>query len=306
MLKLLKSGRQDKDPPTDFMDSVRLMELMQYFPLGGAVRFYPEFQKDIVLESLIIGYGINDYVVYSHNEIHSQFEGSRHTIVLDDSGKSIPLQRVTSFSFLLPQIDGIENSLDYDRRAALGTGGPFRAGNTVTMLSCHVDRGAPQIDTTVRRRTVLNDGYYAGQEIAILDVLPKTFVIVDRRTHQRLMTRVPVTLRFAHHEESHPCTLLDLAHHSVRLVYDNRATGELVRQNQDVVVTVGLGNQPKTYILSGKVYRKLEDGCVVLLEGIHKGSHFAAIERLDLLEITANLLQHPETMRLLKQHHGTL
>lgn len=306
MLKLLRNSRQDKDQPTAFMDSVKLMELMLYFPIGGHVRFYPEFQRDIVLQSLVIGYGINDYVVYSHNDIRGQFEGNRHTVLLNDGGKTIALPRIESFCFLLPQIDGIENSLDYDRRAALGSGGPFRAGNTITMLSLHVDRGAPQIDATVRRRTVLNDGYYAGQEIAVLDILPKTFAIIDRREQQRLMTRVPVTLRFATREESYPCTLLDLSRQSLRVVYDDRQTGDLIQPNQEVVITVGLGNQPKTFILSGKVYRKLDDGCVISLENILKGSRFVAIDRLDALEITSNLLQHPETMKLLKQHQDKL
>ncbi len=306
MLKLLRNSRQEKGSSAEVIEGVKLIELMQYFPIGGGVRFYPEFQKDIVLQSLVIGYGINDYVVYSHNDIRSQYEGNRHTILLDDNGKYLPLKKIESFCFLLPYIDGLENSLDYDRRAALGPGGPFRAGNNVTLLSCYVDRGAPQIDTTVRRRTILNDGYYAGQEIAIIDILPNTFLVVDRREHQRLCTRVPVTIRFADHDESHHCTLLDLSNQSIRLHYDDKKTETLVTPGKEIIMTIGLGNQARSFVLSGKVYRKLADGCVITIDGILKGNHFVDIDKLDILEIKSNLLQHPETLKSLKKHHGTL
>ena len=55
MLKLLKNSPQDGSATAKPMDGVKLIDLMQYFPIGCGVRFYPEFQKDIVLQSIVIG-----------------------------------------------------------------------------------------------------------------------------------------------------------------------------------------------------------------------------------------------------------
>jgi hypothetical protein len=302
MLKLLKNSPQDGSATAKPMDGVKLIDLMQYFPIGCGVRFYPEFQKDIVLQSIVIGYGINDYVIYSHNDIKSQFGGNRHTVLLNDDGKTIALKNIESFCFLLPHIEGIDSRLDYDRRAALGPGGPFRNGNAITLMSSFVDRGAPQVDTTVRRKTILHDQYYANQEVVILDVLPETFVIIDRREHYRLVTRVPITMRFADHDESHQCTLLDFSDQHLKLKFDDEQTSALATQDKSVVITIGLGNQPKTFILSGTIFRKHSDSCVIALDGILKGSHFVDIDTLDILDVRANLLQHPETQKSLKKN----
>lgn len=302
MIRLLKKNTQNGVTAPRLMDGLKLIDMMQYFPIGGSVRFYPEFQKDIVLQSIVIGYVINDYIVYSHNDIQSQFEGARHTVRLNDDGKIVALKGIESFCFLLPHIEGIDSRLDYDRRAALGPGGPFRTGNAITLLSSFVDRGAPQVDSTVRRRTTLKDQYYANQEVVILDVIPETFTIIDRREHYRLVTRVPVTLRFADQEESHHCTLLDFSDQHVKLRFDGEDTAMLVTPDKNVVITIGLGNQPKTFILSGTVFRKHGDGCVIALDGILRGSHFVDIDTFDVLDIKANLLQHPETQKALTEN----
>ena len=46
------TGRRSVDPE-------RLKTLIEFFPVGKKLRYYPEFKKDIVFDTLMVGYAVN-------------------------------------------------------------------------------------------------------------------------------------------------------------------------------------------------------------------------------------------------------
>jgi len=192
-------------------DVAKVAELVDRFPIGGKIRYYPESHKDIVIDSIIIAYGINDRLVYSRNDLHAYSDGNEHMLLLKNHGKELPIHSVESFCFVIPRGDDIEPRLDYPRKAALGPGGQFQHGNILTLMALYDGRGVPRIETRIRKTLTLKRGYYANHEVVVLDPLASSLTLIDQRQYYRLHTQIPVSVRFAENGDPHPCTLLDFA-----------------------------------------------------------------------------------------------
>ena len=50
--------------------------LIEFFPIGKKLRYYPEFHTDIVLDTIIVAYCVNGHFVYSLDAIEFDAEGS--------------------------------------------------------------------------------------------------------------------------------------------------------------------------------------------------------------------------------------
>ena len=42
----------------------RIRTLIEFFPIGKKLRYYPEFKQDIVFDTLILAYCVNGHYVY--------------------------------------------------------------------------------------------------------------------------------------------------------------------------------------------------------------------------------------------------
>jgi len=283
------------------LDVASVTELMERFPIGGKIRYYPEFHKDIVIDSIIIAYGLNDRLVYSRQDLHAYSDGNEHLLLLKNNAKELPIHTIESFCFVIPRGGDIEHRLDYPRKAELGPGGQFQHGNTLTLMALYDGRGIPRIDTRVRKTLTLKRGYYANHEVVVLDPLPESLTLIDQRQYYRLHTQIPVSAHFAQDDDPCPCTLLDFAEDSVKLrLQGNPRLGHPLNAGQGLILTMGIGDQPKTFVLRGKVLRHDEPTVVVTLDGILKGSHFVNVDLLDMLDIKASLLEYSATRRSLE------
>ncbi len=280
----------------------KLTELFRYFPLGEKIRYYPEYQKEGALETIVLGYSVNGQFVFSPVDIGCQQDAERDVLRLTVDGQAHLVQEVESFSLLIPFNQEDENKRDYGRRAELGPRGPFRRRNTITLLACSIGGTLSQLDTEVNKVLPLTDGIYAGHEVVVLDVLPGSLKLTDQRQHYRLQTELPASLSIRD-GETHQCTLLDLSEGSVRLQF-TEITADIMALTEfrrlKLSFNVDVDGKGKAYALDGVMYRKTDDRLVMKLQGIYKDGKVMPLGLVDILDIKANLVQHPATQRALE------
>ncbi len=296
----------DESLVSENLPIAKLMELFRYFPLGEKVRYYPEYQKEGALETIVLGYSVNEQHIFSPIDIRCTLEGERDVLQVTTDGEERLIRTIDSFSLLIPFNQADENKRDYMRRAELGPRGPFRRHNTITLLACSMGGTLSQIDTVVRAVIPLKDGIYAGHQVVVLDVSPSSLTLTDQRQHYRLQTDLPATLT-VRDGETHDCTLMDFSEESVQLSFakisaDILALSEYRRLTLNFAVAAGERN--KQYSLDGVMYRKTENSLVMKLQGIYKDGKLETLGLVDILDIKASLLQHPATQQALQAQRG--
>ncbi len=277
----------------------RINELIQHYPIGEKVRYYPEFQKDGALDTLILGYGINGYFVYSPLEIRATagvlrlFTGEEHILISE----------LESFSLLIPFNPDDDNKRDYVRRAELGPRGPFRRHNTITLTANSDDGILCHLDTLVRKIMPVSGGIYAGHQVVLLDVIPSSLVLTDQRQHYRVNTRLPATLSLRD-GGTYACTLWDFAEQSVQLNLEESAEeldGLSEFRRLTLCFDLGSEHQPKCFELDGSMYRKSDGRLVMKLQGIYKNGKLETLGLVDILDIKASLQRHPATQAVVRE-----
>jgi hypothetical protein len=300
--KATSRNKADMGKANESLPIARLMELLRYFPLGEKVRYYPEYQKEGALDTIVLGYSVNDHYVFSSIDIRCEHEGDRDVFRLRVDGDERQIRNVESFSLLIPFNQEDEAKRDYMRRAELGPRGPFRRQNTITLTACSVGGTLSHIDTTVRRVTPLTSGIYAGHDVVVLDVLPGSLVLTDQRQHYRLHTDLPAKLT-VRDGATHDCTLVDFSEESVQLKFAEFSADMLALteyRRLTVNFDVAVNGRGKAYSLDGVMYRKKDTSLVMKLQGIYKNGKLLPMGLVDILDIKASLLQHPATQRAMQ------
>ncbi len=314
-LKKVFGGAGDNNTPKKSQGSARaeplsiakLTELFRYFPLGEKIRYYPEYQKEGALETIVLGYSVNGQFVFSPVDIGCQQDGERDVLRLTVDGQERLVQEVANFSLLIPFNQEDENKRDYGRRAELGPRGPFRRHNTITLLACSTGGTLSHLDTEVNKVLPLTDGIYAGHEVVVLDVLPSSLKLTDQRQHYRLQTELPASLSIRD-GETHQCTLLDLSEGSVRLQF-TEVTADIMALTEfrrlKLSFNVDVDGKGKAYALDGVMYRKTDNRLVMKLQGIYKDGKVEPLGLVDILDIKASLFQHPATQQALEAQRNS-
>jgi len=284
--------------PTAAISAERLIDLMRCFPIGGKLRYFPEHRKDIVLESIVIAYGVNNQLVYSQNDIQIDADDGSLVFLLDDNWMDKVIRDVHQFCLLIPYVAPSQNDLDYVRRAALETGGYLMRGETLTLMSLCNARGVPHVNSTVRKRVLMKEGYYANHAMVVLEVKADTLDHVDQRQQLRLRTNIPVTIKTSETAPDQEGTLVDFSESSLRIRLHDRT--EAVADKKGLIATIDLSGsagpgRAQRFVFAGKLLRR-DDDCVVLgLTGRLKHNRFRDMELMDALDLKASLLQHPAT-----------
>lgn len=284
------------------VDLPTLLEVVRYFPMGEKVRYYPEFQKDAALDTLILGYAINDEYLFSPMNLRHEQEGDHVALHLLNNGHEQTLERVKNFAILIPFNREDEGKRDYQRRAELGPSGPFRRYNTISLQACSTGGILSTVDTLVRKVLPISEGIYAGHEMVVLHVVPKSLVLKDQRQHFRLKTNLPAKLSLKD-GGTHECQLLDFSEESVQLEF--RDPQEEIRNLSEyrrltLKMNVSAIEQPKVFVLDGSMLRKKGDRVVVRLQGIYKNGDLEQLGLVDILDIKSSLLKHPVTQQTLQ------
>ncbi|MBL1277202.1 MAG: hypothetical protein COB30_014055 [Ectothiorhodospiraceae bacterium] len=294
--------RADMSLVCEALPIAKLMELLRYFPLGENVSYYPEYQKEGALGTLVLGYSVNEHHIFSAIDIRCEQENSLDIVKISIGGEEQTVRAIDSFSLLIPFNIDDENKRDYVRRAELGPLGPFRRHNSITLSACSTGGIISTIDTVVRRVIPLKSGIYAGHEVVVLDVHSKSLSLTDQRAHYRLQTTLPATLTIRD-GETHECTLMDFSEESVQLKFET-VSADLMALTEYRHLTlnfsVATDSRNKLYSLDGVMFRKTDASLVMKLLGIYKNGKLEALGLVDILDIKASLLQHPETQKALQ------
>lgn len=282
-------GREeDKDQA---IDGERLKMLGEHFPIGKKIRYFPEFQRDIVFHTIIIAWRVNDHYVYAREAIEKDDEGTPTAFLVGEKKARLPLGKVKRLQLMVPDTTDMERSLDYVRRASIGRNGQFVRGNAITLISDTCQRGIPSVDTQVDSRLRMKDGPYADNQMVLLRPELDTLTIADQRQKARVPSHVPVSLYLKDDAPPVGCILGDFSDVSLRLlVAPEQKALPPMKVNDKVVVILNLGDTASIYRIRGSVFRVAADSCVIKLKQLYKDGDFSPIKTMDILEIKTGLL----------------
>jgi len=275
------------------VDSDRLKTLLDFFPIGKKLRYYPEFKKDIVFDTLVVAYCVNGQYVYSCDAVDRDARGTPTAFRLADDGHRLAAADVRTLQILVPDTSDLEMQLDYVRRAEIGRGKQFSKGNYISLISNAGARGMSTVDTEVARQQVMADGPYANSRMILLTPELQTLVVTDQRRKPRARTSAPVILCLPGGNLSGACVIADMSDDAVRIrVRDRETPLPPMAVAAEVTLDIDLGEAGQRYLLRGRVLRRASDACVVRLEGLVERGQVRAFGPLDLIELKAGLLNY--------------
>ncbi len=272
------------------LDGDRMKMLGEHFPIGRKIRYFPEFQRDIVFHTIIIAWRVNDHYVYAREAIQTDGDGTPLAFLVGEKKTRLALGKVRRLQLMVPDTTDMERSLDYIRRASLGRNGQFVRGNAITLIADTCKRGIPSVDTQVDSRIRMKEGPYADNQMILLRPDLDTLTIADQRQKARVQSHVPVNLYLKEDAPPAGCILGDFSDVSLRLKAAPGQAMPPMKVNDKVVVVINLGDVASTYRIKGSVFRAAADACVIRLKQLYKDGDFSAIKTMDVLEIKTGLL----------------
>ena len=296
MLDFFKKQNSDGGGGQALLDVRAISRLMQHFPVGVKVEYYPEYRKELLLDSVVIAYQINDATIYSaHNLV---FDESSGELEFDDQGQHYSFRKIHRFRIILPVFSQSEAKLDYVRREELLKIGGLVKGNTITLMAQLQGSQMPVLETIVDKRSMLREGIYASQTVAFLDVDMESLMLSDQRAHLRLKTNIPATVQVSRRGEYALVNgmMVDFSDTSLRMTLDDETSDEaLPKERDNVVVSFNLPSQSEHVSLVGEVYRIENKVLVMMLTGCVEKGQIVELGQIEILKIKANLLQHSGT-----------
>ena len=290
------SGGNDRLPanaPGSAPDLARIASLVEFFPIGKKLRYYPEFKQDIILDTLVVAYCVNGLYVYASEAIERDDEGRLLSFRAVDSGVRVGLAEIRSFQLLVPNTSHLESKLDYHRRAQIGRGKQFNKGNYISLISNAGAQGVSTVDTEVATQVVLADGPYARTAMVLLTPELHTLKIADQRRKSRARLSVPVILHVPEDRQPKACTLVDMSDDDVRLrVRTAGATMPAFRRGDGAMLELDLGVSERHCMIKGAVIRRTAEMCVLRLEGQVCDGRYQTFDPLDLIELKAGLINY--------------
>lgn len=278
------------DAGVGVLDRAKVKMLHEYFHIGRKLRYYPEYQREIVFDTFIVAYCVNGHFVYSRDAVLLDRDGFPTGFQI--AGKKVlALEKVERFQLLVPDTTEMEKTLSYVTRAELGRAGQFRQGNAMTLVVETDDRAVPTVDTTVERRQVMKAGPYEGSSTVLVTPDFESLVLADKRRKQRVEAAVRAALYLAVDGLPFSCVLGDFSERSLRLqVPDASRVMPVMAPGSQVVIEFDLGDTSVVCRLRGKVFRRTDDFCVIDIEHLYRFGDFEKIRMMDIMEIKTGLL----------------
>ena len=299
MLKRLfgKSRGASKDTPhtahgPEKIDPGRIRTLIEFFPIGKKLRYYPEFNKEIVLDTLVVAYCANGHFIYAMESIETDRDGLPSAFRADGDAVRLPAAGLKTFQLLVPDTSDLEMKLDYLRRAQISRHGQFGVGNTISLISNAGMKGVSTVDTEVAKQVLLRDGPYAQMNMVLLTPDLATLSVTDQRRKPRTRTNVPVTVVLPVENYTGQCTIVDISDAEVRIRLGERDSAPAIHAGDAMIVDIRLGEAERRYSVKGSVVRSSAETCVVGLDGQIREGRLVPFSPLDLLELKAGLLNY--------------
>ena len=275
------------------LDTSRIRTLIEFFPIGKKLRYYPEFNKDIVLDTLVVAYCVNGHFVYSMEAIEADRDGMPTAFRTGENETRIPAAGIKQFQLLVPDTSDLEMKLDYLRRAQISRNGQFSKGNYISLMSNAGVKGVSTVDTEVAKQVVLRDGPYAQMNMVLLTPELNTLSVTDQRKKPRTKTNVPVTVVLPTENYSGQFTIIDISEADLRLRPKDKGEAiPAVQKGDAMIVDIRLGEAERHYSVKGSVIRRSSETCVIRMDGQIRDGRLIPFSPLDLLELKAGLLNY--------------
>ncbi|MFT3961874.1 PilZ domain-containing protein [Propionivibrio sp.] len=274
------------------VDLGRIRTLIEFFPIGKKLRYYPEFNKDIVLDTLVVAYCANGHFVYAMESIETDRDGLPTVFRGDEDKVRLPATGLRTFQMLVPDTSDLEMKLDYLRRAQISRNGQFSAGNNISLISNAGVKGVSTVNTEVAKQVVLRDGPYAQMNMVLLTPDLNTLAVTDQRRKPRTRINVPVTALLPAENYTGECTLVDISDAEVRIRLGERGAVPAIHEGDAMIVDIRLGEAERRYSVKGSVVRRSAETCVLGLDGQIREGRLVPFAPLDLLELKAGLLNY--------------
>lgn len=305
MFEFLKGKKpketQLEDKSSGSVDVEALPDIFKFFPIGDKIQYFPEYNRDELFDSIVIGYEINRQFLYTMTDFAlDEFDKSEVHFFAADGKASIV--RIDSFGLLIP--DNRRSELQVGHRTGKGRGRlvaeesrDFRTGNNVTLVSPHPGRGAPHLDTTVGRSILLKKGYYANHSVVLLRPVYDSLVQIDRRSNQRIETNLPVDVRLAG-GVVFACRLMDVGEGTVRIeVPISSDLMAKVHLSDKLSIQLSLQEPPRDFHVEALITKILDRAFVIRLMMTDKYGRFVDLGLIDLLDIKATILKQPQSRK---------
>lgn len=305
--KETKPKEQDRETNRRGFSMKSVCNILQHFKISDRLKYFPEYRKDIIIDSLVVAYALNDYLVYSNKDLQYFEENGQKKIRVIQHGNKTVIDRVSSFQLLVPYIERKE--IDFKKNNHLDNSTTemqekiardFIPGNSITLfirtLNVH---GIPHLDTTVRKRVVLDDGIYATKPLVMLDPVLESFECIDFRRSNRINTNIPCLISLGKNQENHKCLIQDFSERFIRIELPEKSNKALksMQKETKVFLKVLMDQNDSDLIFKGVIFRIRKNFIVISLENIMKSGRFQPIDQLDEIYIKSTMLSHDETER---------
>ena len=271
----------------------QLHELIRNFPIGEKIDYFPEYQSDIQLETIILGYELNELQLFRRDQV-LQSSDSAMSFAPDGGGANITASDIRNFAIIVPDTSELEETLDYFSKAAIGKSGQFLRGNSITLLSTISSTGVLSVDTTVLRRTQLKQGPYKDYKTVSLQPQLESLSIKDLRQQSRIELSLPCSLIGNNQDSAQlEATLIDCAESCLGLkLMQPSQKAKLLVAGEFVRLYIDMPELERTFALGADVQMIRDNGIVVVeLRSIIIDEHIKPMALVDKLDLRACLVQ---------------
>ena len=271
-----------------------LKRIFNSVKIGSRIRYHQEYEQDSILETLVIGYCINDIAVYRQTDVEIEGdEGDIPRVVLRSASGVDRSVRVDSIQLMVPGAIGEERKLDYDSRATLGRRGPFAPSSRLMVMSTSYNSEHLKFEVQVQRNKKLTEGIHAGMQVALLDVQIDSLASHEPRQYSRVITDLPVTLSKNGTEQVMPARLKDFSEKTLCLALDRDGDSWPEFSKKDFALLGVKSSIDKSMVkLRCTCVESRGDLRVFEMTHIGRQGSLAPIEMIDVLEIKIDLINH--------------
>jgi hypothetical protein len=270
-----------------------LKALIELFPIGKKLRYYPEYKMDIVFETIIIAYCVNGHFLYSSTFIDRDADGFPTFFRTGDDDEGFHVSEVNLFQLVVPDTSDLEVKLDYESRASLGRGRQFVKGNSISLISSATGRGVTTVDTEVAKVVVQKDGPYSPMKLILLTPELDSFVVTDQRLKARAQISVPLMMSTLDGPLFGPCTIVDISDDAVRIrLPSNNNNFPKFPIGTEIILVVNLANSEHQFNIKGLVIRSFPEIRVVKLSALLKEGKYCPLSPFDSIELKSGLLNY--------------
>lgn len=277
--------------PKPRIDAAGLGALDELFPIGKALRYSPDTQLAVVLDTIIVAYCVDDHFIYSRNALRTDGNSDPSTPVISQGPLELPVQQIQRLYLVVPDTSELERTLDYDRRAIIGRSQQFLEGHPITLIAGAGARGVATLETTVVAQMNIDHGPYANSKMILLDPRLDTLNVMDQLHRLRGNAHAQVALHFRKDEPPYRCALVDFSDSAIGLrCTDDPQTMPAMEPDDLVTAVIKIGTGEKTYAIRGRILRYAADSCAIRLVELLKGNKFSSFSLLDSLQFRTDLL----------------